>query len=319
MQIPTVGQAVSVNKSQLSKPIKTFDTSEFMHAFMNPHPSLKQMIKPDFGRFFICPVQDLIKISKLPVPPTRSTTHIIIYLTSGVATMRIGLHPVQIKKGECLIVPAGQVFSYDQYEVNEGYIVVFDNDFLVGKLGSADLLKEFEFLQLWGNQVVRADAPRAIYIPQTLNRILQEYTEHGLANQMIIQSHFLAALCELNVCYTPLSAHANKTAVTLTNRFKELVYEYIRSKHRVTDYASLLHVSPNHLNKTVREVTQKSCSKWIDETLITEAKVLLFQTSDNISEIASELGIHDPSYFSRLFKKYEGVTPVQYRRMIEKS
>jgi AraC family transcriptional regulator, transcriptional activator of pobA len=307
------------NKSILSKTIKTFNTSEFMHVFMNPDPSLKEMIKPDYGRFFIVPVQDLIKLSKLPVPPARSSTHILIYLTSGVATMRIGLHPVQIKKDECLIVPAGQVFSYDHYEVNEGYIVVFDNDFLFGKMGSHDLLKEFEFLQLWGNPVIKIHAPRSIYIPQTLSRIFHEYTKHGLANQIVVQSHFLAALCELNLCYKPLSAHPNKTAVTLTNRFKKLVYKHIRSNHLVTDYASLLHVSPNHLNKTVREVTQKSCSKWIDETLITEAKVLLFQTNNNISEIAFELGIHDSSYFSRLFKKYEGVTPVQYRKMIETS
>jgi YesN/AraC family two-component response regulator len=35
--------------------------------------------------------------------------------------------------------------------------------------------------------------------------------------------------------------------------------------------------------------------------------------------VANEVGIEDPSYFSRLFKKYEGVTPSDFRKMIEKS
>jgi len=45
----------------------------------------------------------------------------------------------------------------------------------------------------------------------------------------------------------------------------------------------------------------------------------LFQTNNSVNEIATELGIYDQSYFSRLFKKYESVTPIEYRKMIDKS
>jgi AraC-like DNA-binding protein len=299
------------------KKIKTFTTNEFMDRFMKPAPA-KQLVKKDYGRFFITRVQDLIKISQVPVPPARSTTHILIYLTSGVATMRIGFHPVRIHKNECLVVPAQQVFSYDKYEVNTGYIAVFDSDFLVGKIGSNELLKEFEFLNVWGNPVIKP-GKRTQPLSPTLQRVFEEYAANGLTNRYIIQSYFLAFLCELHAAYKPLSNSTSKTAVNLTNQFKELLHKNIRTKHLVTDYAHLLHVSPNHLNKTVKAITSRSVSKWIDETLIIEAKVLLFQTNNSISEIAAELGINDQSYFSRLFKKYEGVTPLEFRKMIEKS
>jgi AraC-like DNA-binding protein len=301
------------------KKIKTFTTNEFMDRFMKPVPELKRLVKKDYGRFFITPVQDLIKISQVPVPPARSTTHILIYLTSGAATMRIGFHPVKIHKNECLVVPAQQVFSYDKYEVNTGYIAVFDSDFLVGKIGSNELLKEFEFLNIWGNPVIKPDKKTGAFLSPTLKRVFEEYAANGLTNRYIIQSYFLAFLCELHAAYKPLSTSKSKTAISLTNRFRELLHKNIRTKHLVTDYANLLHVSPNHLNKTVKAITRKSISKWIDETLILEAKVLLFQTNNSINEIAAELGIHDQSYFSRLFKKYEGVTPLEFRKMIEKS
>ena len=64
----------------------------------------------------------MLKASRLPVPPTRSTAHTLIFLTEGQASMKVGLQPVSIQKNECLIVPAGQVFSYSKYEVNDGFI-----------------------------------------------------------------------------------------------------------------------------------------------------------------------------------------------------
>jgi AraC family transcriptional regulator, transcriptional activator of pobA len=286
---------------------------------MKPDQRLQKIIKQDYGRFFIVNVQDLIKLSKLPVPPTRASTHTIIFLTSGVATMKIGFHQVEIHKNECLVVPAGQVFGYDKYEVNKGFLCSFDNDVLLGKIGSNDLLKEFDFLNIWGNPIIKLDLETAKSVKQTFQRVFDKYAENGLKSLNVIQSHFIAALCELQLIYKPLSNSKSKSAVTLTNKFKELVHKHIRVKHLVTDYASMLNVSPNHLNKCIKEVTQKPASKWIDETLVLEAKVLLFQTNNSINEIASELGIYDQSYFSRLFKKYEGTTPIEYRKMIETS
>ncbi len=303
----------------MAKKIKTYNTNEFLETYMAPNPKLKKIINQEVGSFFIAKVQDLIKISRLPVPPTRTSTHILIFLTSGQASMKIGFNSVKIHKNECLIVPTGQVFSYDKYEVNEGFLCNFDHNFLLGKIGSTDLLKDFEFLTIWGNPFIKSNGEIAKYIAQSFQRILNEYVQNGLKNTNIIQSHLIAVLCELNEFYNPLSNSKSKTAVALTNKFKELLHQNIRSKHLVTDYASLLNVSPNHLNKTVKQITQKSTSKWIDETLILEAKVLLFQTTLPINEIAAELGMYDPSYFSRLFKKYVGISPSRYRKMIEKS
>lgn len=290
-----------------------------MDEFMKPDPKLKEMIKPDFGRFFIVRVQDLIKISKLPVPPTRSKQHTLMYLTSGEASMKIGAEPVRINGGEGVVVPAGQVFSYDKYEVNTGFLCVFDSDFLVENGCVSNPLKQFEFLNVWGNPVIRADSTTARYLKQTFQRVLDEYMRNGLTRSNVIRSHFVAALFDLQSVYRPLAVSSSKTSVTLTNNFRKLLHRHIRTKHLVTEYAGMLHVTPNHLNKVVKETTGKPASKWIDEELITEAKVLLVQTNNSIQEVARELGVFDQSYFTRLFKKYEGTTPLKYRAMIEKS
>lgn len=276
-------------------------------------------LKIDFGKFFIVKVEDLIRQIKLPVPPNRATTHTLIYLTSGVANMDIGSSSFTIGKNECLIVPAGQVFSFSKLDINKGYLCNFHNDIIIGKFGKRELLKDFEFLNVYGNPNIRLDKETAQHVYQLLKRIYAGYSQNGLQHIDIIQSYFLALLCELNLTYKPLSNSRYTSSVTITNTFKQLLFSNIRQKHLVSEYAEMLHISPNHLNKVVKAITNQSPTKWIDATLVMEAKVLLHQTSYSISEIAAEIGIADPSYFSRLFKKYTGITPVEFRKRIEKS
>ena len=45
-----------------------------------------------------------------------------------------------------------------------------------------------------------------------------------------------------------------------------------------------------------------------------EAKLLLADQSNKIAEIASQVGYEDPYYFSHCFKKYFGMSPLEYRK-----
>jgi AraC family transcriptional regulator, transcriptional activator of pobA len=302
-----------------TKKIKTHSTETFRDKYIEPEQKLNELLKNDFGKFFIVRVEDIIRLIKLPVPPTRATTHTLIYLTDGEAVMTIGSATFKIFKNECLVVPAGQVFSFDNLDINKGFLCNFHNDIIIGKFGKNELLKDFEFLNIWGNPRIRLDIDTSKFVEQLLNRIFLEYSTNGLQHLDIIQSYFIATLCEINQIYQPLSNSKQTTAITITNKFKELIFSNIKSKHKVSDYASLLNISPNHLNRIVKQITGKSPTLWIDEALILEAKVLLYQTNYSISQVAEEIEIDDQSYFSRLFKKSQGVTPFEFRKMVEKS
>ncbi len=313
------GQKSTNNLKMTREKIRTYDTKTFRDKFIKPEQQVDKLLKSNFGKFFIVKVEEMIRLIKLPVPPTRATTHTFIFLTGGEAVMTIASQTYKIYKDECLIVPAGQVFSFDNLDINKGYLCNFHNDIIIGKFGKTELLKEFEFLNVWGNNRISLDKKTAQHILQLLKRIYLNYSESGLQRLDTIQSNFIALLCEINQAYKPLSNSKQIQSVTITNKFKEQISLHIKGKHLVRDYASLLHITPNHLNKAVKQITDKSPTKWIDETLMLEAKVLLYQTDLSINEVATELGIFDQSYFSRLFKKYQGVTPLEFCKKIEKS
>ena len=82
---------------------------------------------------------------------------------------------------------------------------------------------------------------------------------------------------------------------------------------RVEDVANDLSMSPRYLSDMLKAETGKTAMDHIHLYLIDEAKNLLLDPSNSISETAYELGFEYPQYFSRLFKKKVGISPTAYR------
>jgi len=79
------------------------------------------------------------------------------------------------------------------------------------------------------------------------------------------------------------------------------------------DFADTLRVHVNHLNKVLKETTGKTTTEIIASRISQEAKVLLKQTTWNISEIAFSLGFEEVAHFSNFFKKQNQLSPAAFR------
>jgi AraC-like DNA-binding protein len=80
-----------------------------------------------------------------------------------------------------------------------------------------------------------------------------------------------------------------------------------------SDFASQMAVHVNHLNKSVKEITNKTTSEIIMQRLLQEAKILLKHTTWPISDIAYALGFESPTHFSGFIKRQLQLSPSQYR------
>ena len=80
--------------------------------------------------------------------------------------------------------------------------------------------------------------------------------------------------------------------------------------------ADQLYLSPKYLSDLLKQETGKTAIELIHIFLISEAKNQLKSADQSIAEIAYSLGFENPPYFSRLFKKEAGMSPVQYKKGI---
>jgi AraC-like DNA-binding protein/mannose-6-phosphate isomerase-like protein (cupin superfamily) len=298
--------------------IATRDTAAFHRAHVRPAPALQALLHPGFEQFFAVRLEEMYQLMRLPVPPTRTSAHLLLLLTEGTGRMSVGSETYVLAPGDCLLVPAGQVLAFGEVAPHRGYLCSFHPDFFQGRIVNAALPLEFDFLRVWGAPYFPAASGVAESVRPLLEKLRAEYAIGGLASLGLLQAYLAALLCELNRAYQPAPVAAGRAA-QLANQFREQLLAQFRTQHQVRAYATQLHVSPNHLNKAVKASTGKSPGRWIDEAIILEAKVLLHQSQLSVADVAAAVGLLDASYFSRLFRKYEGLTPLEFRRRIETS
>ncbi len=99
---------------------------------------------------------------------------------------------------------------------------------------------------------------------------------------------------------------------------KSYIEDHIREKIYVEELAALIHVNDQYLMRIFKRETGKSLTEYITERRIQIASSLLKDSEYTINFIADCVGCENYSYFTKLFKKYTGFTPREYRNQFGK-
>lgn len=95
----------------------------------------------------------------------------------------------------------------------------------------------------------------------------------------------------------------------------DIVLDYMKKNYSkqltVAELALMAGLSTNHFIRAFRQLTDKTPMAYLLQERIRRAKQLLF-SSERVKQIAKEVGYRDEHYFSRVFKKSEGVAPASY-------
>ncbi len=96
--------------------------------------------------------------------------------------------------------------------------------------------------------------------------------------------------------------------------FTRLVSQHYARERSVEFYADKMCVTPKHLSAVVKDVSGRIASRWIDDYVALEAKVLLKSTDMTVLEISDKLNFDTQSRFGTYFKRIAGVSPSEYRK-----
>lgn len=99
---------------------------------------------------------------------------------------------------------------------------------------------------------------------------------------------------------------------------KKYIEDHIQEKIYVEDLANLVHVNEQYFMRIFKRNTGQSVTEYITERRIILASSLLKDSEYSINFIADCAGCENSSYFTKLFKKYTGFTPREYRAQFKK-
>ncbi len=177
-----------------------------------------------------------------------------------------------------------------------------------------------------GNRLETVKA-RAIELCSLLSRAA---IEGGAATDSIlkINNQFLKSLQQINdldsLCFK-LQESVEVFTESMFNYIPSKNYELMKkamlyisnnfsSNVTLEEVANHVHLNPAYFSSVFKQSAGSSFKEYLNMVRIEESKRLLANTDYSIIDIAIATGFEDQSYFSKVFKKYTGLTPKQYAK-----
>ena len=286
---------------------------------------LNDNINKDVGHFNVFDISEISKTcsSKTGIPYNRRTYY-KISLIKGKNKVEYADKTVDIEDCAVLFASPKIPYNYTHLDTEQsGHFCVFTKDF------SPSSKTGFEIDNL------PVFSPNSDFVYQISTEQFQKFEAVFLKMHEEIQSDYvykydllrtyLMELIHFGQKLTPIRAVENtKTASTrTTSLFIELLerqFPIENTSHLLqlktpADFAGILGVHVNHLNRVLKDTTGKTTGEIIGSRVFQEAKLLLIQTQWNISEIAFTLGFEEVAHFSNFFKKHSKQSPQHFREL----
>lgn len=252
--------------------------------------------------------------------PHKHQFYHLVYFTTGSGNHSIDFINFPVEAGQIYFMVPGQVHSWNFIDNPNGYIVNFSEQYINALIANPRYLDQFAFFSgIANNQVINIPKEGHKQVAQILELIIRE----GNSTDELKDDMARAALVQLFIQVSRYTKKNSKSGLNnynslLLRNFQKLIDQHYKEKKLTKDYAAMLYVTPNHLNALSKDVTGRSAGELIRDRVLLEAKRLLINAEMTVSEIAAELDFIDNSYFSKYFKKYEGVTPEVFRKQVIK-
>ena len=237
--------------------------------------------------------------------------YMFVIAATGTASFHCDMEMLNLTAPGLLVVKPYQVHSAgdDASHDVKGYLISVES-FLVPDY-IRELLEKLSPQQQYLNMDVAAtelhDIAQLMYKTFGSDDPYKSYTLNGLLTAFLNHAagYYLKA--------GQFKPQVKNQAAIISAKFKELLSQY-SFLQLPSFYAKKLNITTSHLNHCLNAATGLSVTHWLQEAMITEAKKHIYYTDNDIKEIAYSLGYDDHAYFSRLFKKITGHSPLAFRK-----
>jgi AraC-like DNA-binding protein len=249
--------------------------------------------------------------------PHRHSFYHLVLFTAGGGSHTIDFEKFDVKPGQIYFMVPGQVHSWDFEGFVDGYIINFSSSFIQSFLLRSGYFDNFNFLSSTNPQdeVIDLPAEPLSAIVNLFENIIAEVEKPAALGSDMVKLLMLQIFITISRIQGKDESRVKQGYnQTLIRNFQKLIEQHYIDVKLPKDYAELLYITPNHLNAVCKDVLGLAAGEVIRNRTLLEAKRLLTNPKLSISEIAFNLNFSDNSYFTKFFKKIEGITPEEFRK-----
>jgi AraC-like DNA-binding protein/quercetin dioxygenase-like cupin family protein len=275
-----------------------------------------------------CPVRAQIMPVGHNVLPHDHDYYEISIVRHGSAMHRTPAYSQRVKRGTAIVVPLGEVHAFDrlsQFEVINVYYLtewlladlrsLWDQDGLVPLFLARSLFHRHELGSMPRIPQFQLTEAEQVACERELAEIQSE-TARPIPSLVFLKSAFLKFLVMLSRAYVRQAGH------DLGFAFRPEVWASMTAVERAIEEALPLSVealarkagvSPDHLCRIFKNATGMPPMDYFQKRRAQRAGLLLLNPRQSITEIAYALGYADAAHLSRMFRRWQGMSPREYR------
>ncbi len=269
--------------------------------------------------FVIKRVEDIFDLhNSMEDDPHRHHYYTLILMKEGEGLHVVDFNKFKIESKSLHFIYPGQVHQIVTSKKSYGWVMNFSDAFLVQNSIHPELIDKVYLYNTAGYTPPLHLSDEEFVIFEGLARQIEEYDKKDLSFRYeafgaLLKLFFInvSSLCSLNKHTELINAIGTNN---LFINFKRYINSEYKKLHKVSDYADMLAVSSDYLNRYVKTQSGKSAKEFIQDKLIVEAKRRLIFTEESSKELAFELGFEEPAHFNNFFKKQVGLSPGQFRQ-----
>ena len=277
----------------------------------NLYQYLKEMERHSLSLPYFLANDDTYRNANVGFPFRTFSYGIGITYTGEPGTVKIGSADYELKPGSITTIGPGIVSLWTPCREAKHETIYFTEALFTDVL-KGSFLHALPFFLPGGQHVIHVSEEKTEQI-KTLFSTIHAFRN----NEKVMPGLVYSLLMTVQECHqnTPLQAKSATQQEVIVSNFRKLLTQSVLEQKDVNYYAGQLNITPKYLSEILLKQTGKAAKKWIEEHISLEAKSLLRQTEMSVQEICYWLGYEDTSYFTKAFKKWEGITPLAYRSL----
>lgn len=247
--------------------------------------------------------------------PCRLKACIFALCMSGEIEASIDAATYRVKAGDFVTILPGSIL---QILAVKGELDIYFIGYSSGFISSPDILKQTLdiFHAIKTSPVFSLKTEVADIFRDHMNLLCKTYlTFYGKISREMVKRMLFTFICGLEELYRnrQTTQTLRMKGEQIAGEFTQLVMQHYSHERGVAFYADKMGITPAHLSTTVRQATGKTCLDIIASMVIMDAKAQLKSTDASIKDIAYSLNFTNMSFFGKYFKRYVGISPLEYR------
>lgn len=260
------------------------------------------------GDFNVFEIEPFETENKKPLP-YKKRDYYKVSLLEGNSLMQYADKVIRIPKQALIFTNPYIPYCWKHFEsVHKGHYAIFSDDFFY----SYSKLSKYSVFQPKGHHVFELDDEQLAWVKDIFAKMHKE-----IASTYEFKLDVLRMLTQelIHFAMKLKPSESQQHTLNAAERISTLFFELLGRQfpldelhprvelRTASEFAEKLNIHPNYLNRVLKETVDKTTSQIIQERILREAKILLKDTSWNISEIAYGLGFTEATHFNNFFKK----------------